>query len=165
VCGDGFGAKPPPKSIRNNALPEKEEGKKTKKIKLVRDSFTIPKAEFEVIEVLKTRCIAFGQPMKKSELLRAGIKLLATLDDAGLQAALAQVPSLKTGRPAKDVPETVTVVVEAPAPMPPAAPVPSAKTQKPARPPRRPAAKKTGAAAASTSSAQATLDASETPVV
>lgn len=81
---------------------EKEDGKKAKKPKLVRDSFTIPKAEFVVIDELKTRCLAWGQSYKKSELLRAGIKLLASLDDAALQTALAQVPTLKTGRPAKE---------------------------------------------------------------
>jgi hypothetical protein len=83
-------------------VPEKEDGKKVKKPKLIRDSFTIPKAEFVVIDELKTRCLAWGQSYKKSELLRAGIKLLASLDDAALQTALAQVPTLKTGRPAKE---------------------------------------------------------------
>lgn len=81
---------------------EKEDGKKVKKPKLIRDSFTIPKAEFVVIDALKARCLALGQSYKKSELLRAGIKLLASLDDAALQTALAQVPTLKTGRPAKE---------------------------------------------------------------
>jgi hypothetical protein len=87
--------------IPTGALPDSEEGKKAKKAKLVRDSFTIPKAEFAVIDQLKTRCIALGQPIKKSELLRAGIKLLAALSDGDLQAAVSQVPALKTGRPSK----------------------------------------------------------------
>ena len=72
---------------------------KVKKPKLVRDSFTIPKAEYEVIHALKTRGQKMGQPAKKSELLRAGIKLLATLSDAAFKAALLQVPVIKTGRP------------------------------------------------------------------
>jgi hypothetical protein len=72
---------------------------KVKKPKLVRDSFTIPKAEYEVIHALKTRSQKMGHPIKKSELLRAGIKLLATLSDAAFKAALAQVPVIKTGRP------------------------------------------------------------------
>ena len=37
--------------------------------------------------------------MKKSELLRAGVKLLAGLNDAALQRALKNVPAIKTGRP------------------------------------------------------------------
>ena len=72
---------------------------KARKPKLVRDSFTIPKAEYEVIHALKTRGQKMGQPAKKSELLRAGIKLLATLSDAAFKAALLQVPTIKTGRP------------------------------------------------------------------
>jgi hypothetical protein len=39
--------------------------------------------------------------VKKTELIRAGIKHLATLPDAGFVSAIAAVPSLKTGRPSK----------------------------------------------------------------
>lgn len=70
-----------------------------KKPKLVRDSFTIPKAEFAAIETLKTRAIALGTSVKKSELLRAGLMALQGLNDAAFKAALAAVPTLKTGRP------------------------------------------------------------------
>ncbi len=72
----------------------------SKKPKLVRDSFTIPKAEFAAIDTLKTRAIALGTSVKKSELLRAGLMLLTGLSDGGFKAALAAVPTLKTGRPA-----------------------------------------------------------------
>ena len=72
---------------------------KIKKPKLVRDSFTIPKDEYLVIDSLKQRSAKLGQPMKKSELLRAGIKLLNSLEDAAFKQAIAQVPAIKTGRP------------------------------------------------------------------
>jgi hypothetical protein len=39
---------------------------------------------------------------KKSEILRAGVQLLSGLPDAAFLAALASVPSLKTGRPKQD---------------------------------------------------------------
>jgi hypothetical protein len=42
-----------------------------------------------------------GQPAKKSELLRAGIMQLAAMTDAALKAAMAKVPTIKTGRPNK----------------------------------------------------------------
>ncbi len=74
---------------------------KARKPKLVRDSFTIPKTEYAVIDDLKARSARLGQPAKKSEVLRAGIKLLSGLTDAALLAALGQVPALKTGRPGK----------------------------------------------------------------
>lgn len=71
-----------------------------KKPKLVRDSFTIPKTEFAAIDKLKSRAIALGTSVKKSELLRAGLMALQALNDAAYKAALAAVPTLKTGRPA-----------------------------------------------------------------
>lgn len=73
---------------------------KGKKPKLVRDSFTIPKAEYVVLEELKQRAARLTRPAKKSELLRAGIKALLALSDAAFLTALEQVPTIKTGRPA-----------------------------------------------------------------
>lgn len=72
---------------------------KTKKQKLVRDSFTIPKDEYVAIEELKQRALNLSHPAKKSELIRAGIKLLTQLDDAALLQAMQTVPAIKTGRP------------------------------------------------------------------
>ena len=72
---------------------------KAKKEKLVRDSFTIPKSEFAVLDQLKRRAGIMARSVKKSELLRAGIKLLASLPNDALLAALSQVPTIKTGRP------------------------------------------------------------------
>lgn len=72
---------------------------KIKKPKLVRDSFTIPKDEYAVIETLKQRATTLAQPIKKSELLRAGLKALAGLSDSALRSALQAVPAIKTGRP------------------------------------------------------------------
>ena len=69
------------------------------KPKLVRDSFTIPKAEYLVIEALKLRASKLTRSVKKSELLRAGIKALAAMSDAAFLSALEKVPAIKTGRP------------------------------------------------------------------
>ena len=74
---------------------------KEKKPKLVRDSFTFPKAEYEVLEAMKQRAAKLTVTVKKTELLRAGIKSLAALSDTAFMSAMAAVPSLKTGRPAK----------------------------------------------------------------
>jgi hypothetical protein len=71
------------------------------KPKLVRDSFTMPKAEYAVIDELKQRAAKLGRPAKKSELLRAGVKALNTMTDEVLRAALSAVPTIKTGRPHK----------------------------------------------------------------
>jgi len=74
---------------------------KAHKAKLVRDSFTIPKDEYAVLAALKARALALGQRARKSELLRAGIQVLAGMDDGAFLAAVGAVPTLKTGRPKK----------------------------------------------------------------
>ena len=74
---------------------------KDKKPKLVRDSFTIPKTEYTVLDELKQRTGKLLCTAKKSELIRAGIKALAAMSDAALLAALKAVPAIKTGRPKK----------------------------------------------------------------
>jgi hypothetical protein len=78
------------------------------KHKLVRDSFTIPKAEYAVLESLKVRAANLARPVKKSELLRAGISALNGMSDKAFLAAMNGVPSLKTGRPAATVPAPAT---------------------------------------------------------
>jgi len=74
---------------------------KPAKQKLVRDSFTIPRQEYQVLDALKQRLVDLRRPTKKSELLRAGIQLLASLADAKLLDAVRAVPSIKTGRPGR----------------------------------------------------------------
>jgi hypothetical protein len=74
---------------------------KSPKLKMERDSFTMPKAEYAQFYVLKDRLAKLGQPAKKSELLRAGIMQLTAMTDAALKAAMSKVPTIKTGRPKK----------------------------------------------------------------
>lgn len=78
-----------------------EKPAKAKKPRLVRDSYAMPEAEYARIGELKKRVAALGGEVKKSELLRAGIAVLAGLDDAALQVVLAGIERIKTGRPAK----------------------------------------------------------------
>jgi hypothetical protein len=73
---------------------------KPKKPKLIRDSFTIPKVEYVVLKALKQRAMKLTRAVKKSELLRAGIKALAAMSDAAFLSALEMVPAIKMGRPA-----------------------------------------------------------------
>jgi hypothetical protein len=62
----------------------------------------MPKLEYAVLDVLKLRAAKMGHPVKKSELLRAGVKALNAMNDAALTQALGNVPPIKTGRPKKD---------------------------------------------------------------
>lgn len=88
-----------PSKAKKEAKPEKP--LKTKKIKLVRDSYAMPDVEYAQIALLKKRLAGLGLDAKKSELLRAGIALLAALNEAELKAVMANVERIKTGRPAK----------------------------------------------------------------
>lgn len=69
--------------------------------KLVRDSFTMPQQDFDLIAALKARALNFKRPAKKSELLRAGLQALQQLSDGKLRAALDSLVPLKAGRPKK----------------------------------------------------------------
>jgi hypothetical protein len=59
----------------------------------------MPEAEYAVFASAKQRCLQAGVEIKKSELLRVGMALVGQLDVATLQAVLASLPQLKTGRP------------------------------------------------------------------
>lgn len=74
---------------------------KAKKVKLVRDSYAMPEAEYAQINGLKKRLAGLKQEVKKSELLRAGIAVLTALNDAELVAVMGHVERIKTGRPGK----------------------------------------------------------------
>ncbi len=90
----------PVKTAKSVKTAKVVKAEKPKKPKLVRDSFTIPKVEYVVLEALKQRATKLTRSVKKSELLRAGIKALAALSDAAFLSALEKVPAIKTGRPA-----------------------------------------------------------------
>lgn len=75
---------------------------KEKKVKVVRDSFTIPKNEFSQLGEMKKKALGLGLEIKKSELIRAGLLLLSAAPDAAFKKALTNVPTLKTGRPGKN---------------------------------------------------------------
>lgn len=96
--------KVPPTSKVAAKTPAQATASKTKapkKPKLVRDSFTMPKDEYQAIDGLKQRATRLQRHAKKSELLRAGILALTAMDDKAFAATLAKVPTLKTGRPGR----------------------------------------------------------------
>jgi hypothetical protein len=95
-------AKPATPLTAKKSQPSKSKPVKEKKVKVLRDSFTIPKTEFTQIAEMKKRAMTLGVEVKKSELIRAGLQLISGLQDAAFKKALASVPTLKTGRPAKD---------------------------------------------------------------
>jgi hypothetical protein len=78
--------------------PKKE---RVKKEKVVRDTFTMPRSDYEKIKKLTQRCLDEGVLVNKSELLRAGLGLLEAASPEQLRAAASAVEKVKTGRPPK----------------------------------------------------------------
>lgn len=70
---------------------EKRADEKTKKAKLLSNRYTIPADEHAQLVALKKRLVALGTAARKSELLRAGIRLLAAMDDTSLIKLVATV--------------------------------------------------------------------------
>jgi len=75
---------------------------KGKKAKLVRDSFTMPEAEYAVLGQVKRACLKAGVEVKKSQLLRIGLALLNKTDVPALKKLIAELAPLKAGRPKKE---------------------------------------------------------------
>lgn len=91
----------PAKSSKPAALPKAVKPAKPPKqrSKPVRDSFTMPPADFALIAALKARTGTAGRETKKSELLRAGLHALDALNTPALLAALGALAPVKVGRP------------------------------------------------------------------
>jgi hypothetical protein len=69
--------------------------------KPVRDSLTMPRADFALVAQLEDRGPGFRRPAKKSGLLRTGLHAPAALDEAKPRAALESLAPVKAGRPTK----------------------------------------------------------------
>jgi hypothetical protein len=86
---------------RHNKEGQRKDDEKDEK--LVRDSFTIPAGEYEVIDALKKRYLDSGIHMKKSEILRAGLLALSSMNSEELSAVAGRVARIKPGRPKKSL--------------------------------------------------------------
>ncbi len=92
------------KSVAGNPT-KKSNPKKIKneqKVKVVRDSFTMPQNEYQKIAEIKTICLKSKVHVKKSEVLRAGLKMLSKLSNVQLKKVLTELEKIKTGRPKKN---------------------------------------------------------------
>jgi hypothetical protein len=91
-------------TIKSSSPAKKQKSPKkiTAKVKVVRDSFTMPQADYDIIADLKQKALKSGIHVKKSELLRAGLREIAKLSLAQLQKTVSGLEKIKTGRPKKD---------------------------------------------------------------
>lgn len=88
------------KPAKAKTAPEKKAAA-PKKIKVVRDSFSMPQEDYALIGKMKERAHAAGMPVKKSALLRAGLQLLDKCAAAQFKRVLTGLAPIKTGRPKK----------------------------------------------------------------
>lgn len=93
--------KPAAVSPAKHGKKHKKEKKAAGKSKVIRDSFTMPEADYVKLAELKQVCQKAGLHVKKSELLRAGLLALSKMSMAQLERAIVQLVPIKTGRPKK----------------------------------------------------------------
>lgn len=67
--------------------------------KVVRDTFTMPEDDYALLARLKQRSLSMCLETYKSELVRAGLRLLARLPDDEFRTAVQTVERVKVGRP------------------------------------------------------------------
>lgn len=80
--------------------PSPQEQKANGAGRVIRDSFTIPGDEYELIMRIKKRCMKAGVSANKSEVLRAGLAALDAMPERELARLFQSLVRVKTGRPA-----------------------------------------------------------------
>jgi hypothetical protein len=84
-----------------NAAPETAAKKpKRLKAKVVRD-FSMPQVEYEKISEIKEMCLKAGLRVKRSEVLRAGLKALGEMNGAQIKRAIGGLAKMKIDTPKK----------------------------------------------------------------
>ena len=78
--------------------------------RVIRDSFTLPATDYELLRVLRDRGLRSGVHATKSELVRAGLAALSAMSEKDFLSALGRIERVKTGRPAERKASTVSTV-------------------------------------------------------
>lgn len=93
---------------RKAAKPTEKPGTATRRaeatdhdLKVVRDGFTMPQADYDKLKALKAVCLKHGIEVKKSELLRAGVLALAAMPVNTLVTRIRALAPVKAGRKKK----------------------------------------------------------------
>jgi hypothetical protein len=68
--------------------------------KVIRDTFSMPSAEYDVIARVKERCLEQKVVVNKSQVVRAGLALLEGASDRELLEVINRLTKVKAGRPA-----------------------------------------------------------------
>jgi hypothetical protein len=75
--------------------------KKVQKQKTIRDSFSMPENDYNILATLKKECLKNSIAVKKSQLLRAGLHALSAMNPTALKKQLSILSEIKIGRPKK----------------------------------------------------------------
>ena len=78
----------------SKALAKMHNGGSPKKLQHRSSRYKIPDDEYEQLTALKSRVLALGMSVKRSELLRAGLMLLVALEDVPLKKTVMKVNSV-----------------------------------------------------------------------
>lgn len=92
-----------PKSTPKQQEPEQptQQKKQKKQKKVIRDSFTLPTDDYELITTIRERCLDNRVTINKSEVIRAGLHALNQMTNEELVAVVESLTKIKTGRPGK----------------------------------------------------------------
>ncbi len=92
-------AVPVKKTVPIKPVASKQTAKHAAKVKLVRDSFTLPEADHALLKACKKMALVSGRETKKSEVVRAAIRAFSALSAAQQLAAYKALPQIAVGRP------------------------------------------------------------------
>jgi hypothetical protein len=90
-------------ALGRNQSASKSQGKENgagKAEKVIRDSFTMPSSDYDLITTVRQRCLKQGISINKSEVLRAGLQALNTMPEKQLRDVVNKLSKVKPGRPA-----------------------------------------------------------------
>jgi hypothetical protein len=93
LLGDKFPSNSQPMPF----TPEVEE--QIPKERVIRDSFTLPSRDYELIAAIRQRCLSSALNVTKSEVIRAGLHALLEMPEEELVRIVNNLEKVKTGRP------------------------------------------------------------------
>ncbi|MEP0820274.1 MULTISPECIES: hypothetical protein [Trichocoleus] len=67
--------------------------------RVIRDSFTLPSGDYELIAAIRQRCLNSAFNATKSEVIRAGLHALLEMPEEELIRIISNLEKVKTGRP------------------------------------------------------------------
>ncbi|MFY9221199.1 MAG: hypothetical protein WAQ98_00940 [Blastocatellia bacterium] len=86
-------------AIKESAITDSEvKGDEVKIDKVIRDSFTLPYDDYQLIELIKDRALKASVSVNKSEVVRAGLLVLQSMSEKDLLIALNSITKIKSGR-------------------------------------------------------------------